>query len=236
MARPGALAHLRRQRRKRDSEIGGSLRVAPVMGGRTRHGRQTAALLRRARARRRRAARRDARERRCCPSSGAGADRALEHGADTRHSGTGCRPIVLSMSASVGFGIAVSSVAAARIWPDWQSPHLLDPGLRQRVAVVRMGPIDRGHLPPIHDGDCGEAGADGSSVHQDGAGAARGDSAALLRFRQVERVAQSPQQGQVRIGVARLPSPVLGQGDWRLRPGTRLPKGLSAPRPTPRSD
>ena len=123
MARPGALAHLRRQRRKRDSEIGGSLPVAPVMGGRTRHGRQTAALLRRARARRRRAARRDARERRCCPSSGAGADRALEHGADTRHSGTGCRPIVLSMSASVGFGIAVSSVAAARIWPDWQSPH-----------------------------------------------------------------------------------------------------------------
>ncbi len=117
----------------------------------------------------------------------------------------------------------------------FRSP-LLDPGLRQRVAVVGMEPIDRGHLPPIHDGDCGEAGADGSPVHQDGAGAALGDSAALLRLRQVERVAQSPQQGQVRIDVARLPSPVLGPGDWRLRPGTRLPTGLSAPRPTPRSD
>src|ERR1044071_5105458 len=31
--------------------------------------------------------------------------------------------IASSMSLSVGFGFALSSAAAAMIWPDWQEPH-----------------------------------------------------------------------------------------------------------------
>src|SRR3954469_11879274 len=80
----------------------------------------------------------------------------------------------------------------------------LDPGVLNRLRDLAADALDRryGFAGGVRDWRL--ARAHGLPVEMDGAGAARGDAAAVFRAREIEEIPESPEERHVRIGIDRV--------------------------------
>src|ERR1700682_23910 len=72
-----------------------------------------------------------------------------------------------------------------------------DPGDLQRMAALRIEPLDRRHLGAGHRSYRGDTGTSGATVHMHGAGAAQPNPTTKFCSREADLIADRPQQRRV---------------------------------------
>src|SRR5207253_6806431 len=99
-----------------------------------------------------------------------------------------------------------------------------DEGGLERIGAIRGAEaLDGDHVLARHRARGGDAGADRAPTHEDGAGAALGETAAEMSARQPQVIAEHVEQGHVRI--SRLDLPVSAVDSQRQLCHARPPRG-----------